>query len=291
MKRIGAERPDRADAAALRYLQERHVLSVPFDNLAFHLNESVPHSVEAVEKIVYRRRGGSCFENNTAFALLLQELGFHVALVYGRNYRDQMLCEQIGHVALWVQEQTSPLSEPAAGRQALCWKSQEAWLVDVGHGSNSRTPLRFDLRTPQADAHGSYLLSDAPEGDIDVLVNDSPIYRLEIRPRDAEFGIPSVWWHRTAPESPFATRLMCVLPRERGRATLFGNLLILQEDGRTTKKRLNTESDLREAYLSCFGMEFDRLPSLQISPGVEAKQVTQPIEVRVSRDRFGFPND
>ena len=52
----------RADAAALRYLQERHVLSVPFENLAFHLNEPVPRSVEAIRKIVYGGRGGCCFE-------------------------------------------------------------------------------------------------------------------------------------------------------------------------------------------------------------------------------------
>jgi N-hydroxyarylamine O-acetyltransferase len=277
LQRIDAKKPGLADAAALRYLQERHVLSVPFDNLAFHLSEPVPHSMEAVEKIVHKRRGGSCFENNTAFALLLQALGFHVALIYGKNYRDQVLSKHIDHVALWVQDQASPLPEPSPGQRALCWESQEAWLVDVGHGSNSRTPLRFDLRTPQVDAHGNYLLSDAPEGDIDVSVNDSPLYRLEIRPRDIEYGIPSLWWHRTAPESPFATRLMCVLPRERGRVTLFGNLLILQEDGHTTKKRLHTEAELREAYQSWFGIKLDRLPSLQISSGVGAKQITQPV--------------
>ncbi|MFM0068915.1 arylamine N-acetyltransferase family protein [Paraburkholderia aspalathi] len=262
LQRIGAERPKLADAEALRYLQERHVLSVPFENLAFHLGEPVPHSVEAIKKVVYGHRGGSCFELNSAFALLLRAFGFQVNFLLGRIYRGKILSKQLGHLALWVETGGMPVSGDAPGAAVEAEENRQAWLVDVGQGNNSRTPLRFDLRTPQADAHGEYLLSDASEGDIDVSRDGAPLYRLELRPRDLDFCAPLVWWYRTAPESPFATRLMCVLPTEKGRVSLAGDLLMREENDRQIKERLASDEDLRKAYKTWFGIVLDRLPPL-----------------------------
>jgi len=41
LARIGAARPARADATALRELQVRHLLAVPFENLSIHLGERI----------------------------------------------------------------------------------------------------------------------------------------------------------------------------------------------------------------------------------------------------------
>ncbi|MEU6227074.1 arylamine N-acetyltransferase [Streptomyces sp. NPDC047042] len=258
LRRIGAERPERADAAALRYLQERHVLSVPFENLAFHLNEPVPQSVEAVRKIVYEGRGGCCFELNTAFALLLQTLGFRVSLLGGHIYRGKEISSPFGHLALRVE-----VDEPRAG-------GGSSWLVDVGQGSHSRWPLDFALRTPQEDPHGAYLLTETPEGDIDVACDGVPLYRMEIRPRDAEFSTPVIWWYRTAPDSPFVRRIMCVQPREDGKVVLTGQLLIRDQNGHQTRERILAEEDLREAYRTWFGIHLERLPELPERPVARA---------------------
>jgi N-hydroxyarylamine O-acetyltransferase len=263
LRRIGAERPEEANAESLRHLQERHGLSVPFETLAFNLGEPVPHSMDAVKKIVDERRGGSCYEVHSAFALLLRALGFQVDFLFSRNYRrNGSLEEYIGHVALRVWAEDAPDTQPASARPT----ASHPWLVDVVHSKHSRSPLRLDLRTPQDDAHGRYVLTDAPDGDVDVLRDDEPVYRLEVRARDLNFAVPFVWWHRTAPESPFATRSFCVLSTETGQVTLAGNKFIVEEKGRRTVAHLTTEEELRETYRTWFGLRLENVSSLLPRP-------------------------
>ncbi|KUO09601.1 arylamine N-acetyltransferase family protein [Streptomyces sp. DSM 15324] len=250
LRRIGARRPEKADAAALRHLQERHVLSIPFENLSFHLNESVPICVEAVHRIVSEQRGGCC-ELNSAFALLLQEFGFRVAFLGGRIYRGNQPSSQTGHFVLRVET-----DEPSGAGP---------WLVDVAQGSHSRWPLRLDLRTPQEDPHGTYLFSDAPEGDIDLALDGVPLYRLETRPRDIAFFFPVLWWYRTAPDSPFANKILCVRPLEDGKVALTttGRVFIRERKGQETiRQRITSEEELREVLRTWFGIRVDRLPEL-----------------------------
>jgi N-hydroxyarylamine O-acetyltransferase len=255
LQRIGAKRPERADAATLRYLQERHVLSVPFENIAFHMGEPVPHSEEAVRKVVVDGRGGSCFELNTAFALLLEAFGFRVALLGGRIYRGKTLSSPFGHLALRVET-----AETAAGPEGP--SGPHSWLVDVGQGSHSRWPLRLDIRTPQVDPHGTYQLEEAPDGDIDLFIDGAPLYRMEMRARTIGFCRPFLWWYQTAPDSPFAQRLVCIQPREDGKVTLAGRLLIREQNGTLVRERITTEDGMREAYRTWFGIQLDQLPKL-----------------------------
>ena len=64
LARIGAARPPRANAATLRELQLRHLLTVPFENLSIHLGEPIVLDPEAlVDKLVQRRRGGSAMSS------------------------------------------------------------------------------------------------------------------------------------------------------------------------------------------------------------------------------------
>ncbi|WP_328584745.1 arylamine N-acetyltransferase family protein [Streptomyces sp. NBC_00370] len=262
LQRIGAKRPERADAAALKYLQERHVLSIPFENISFHLNEPVPHSLEAVEKIIRERRGGCC-ELHSAFALLLRALGFQVTFLAGRVYRGKKPSGHTGHFALLVEIEEG-LRDPGGADTGV-------WLVDVAQGGNSRWPLRFDARSPQDDPHGTYLLSDAPEGDVDVSLNGVPLYRLETRPRELEFFFPVLWWYRTAPDSPFVNRILCVQPREDGRVALTatGRVLIREQNGgETIRQKITGEEELREVLRTWFGIDVDHFPKL---PGATAR--------------------
>lgn len=250
LSRIGADRPQRPDLETLRHLQERHVLSIPFETIAVYTGEPVLHTLDAMRKIVEQQRGGCCVELNSAFGMLLGAFGYGVELLCGRIYRRSLLAKSSSHMALRV---TFPQSE----------QDQESWLVDVGQGSNSRHPLRIDLREPQPDPHGTYLLTAAPDGDIDVSVNDSLLYRLETRGRDVEYWHPFLWWYRTSPRSPFAAAPVSIARTERGKRTLRGNELIEEDDGRRTLRRLDTDEALLKAYREYFGIELDRVPSAQ----------------------------
>ncbi|MEV5749920.1 arylamine N-acetyltransferase [Actinoallomurus sp. NPDC052308] len=182
LSRIGAEPPARPDDEALRDLHLRHLLAVPFENLSIHLGEDIVLDDDAlVAKIVDRRRGGFCFELNGAFGALLSALGYDVTYLDARVFVDGDPSVPYGHLALRV----------------------GPWLVDVGFGSHIHHPLRIDERGDQKDPAGVFRIAETPEGDLDVLRDGRPVYRLETRPRRLRDFVTGCWWHRTSPESHF----------------------------------------------------------------------------------------
>lgn len=129
LARIGARRPATPDADSLRDLHERHLNTVPFENVSIHLGERIGLDEKALfDKIVQRRRGGFCYELNGAFSGLLSALGFNVSLLSVKVFGDEgRLGPPFDHLALRVD-----LDEP--------------WLVDVGFGRHARHP-QLILRT------------------------------------------------------------------------------------------------------------------------------------------------
>ncbi|KAG7317565.1 hypothetical protein KOW79_018600 [Hemibagrus wyckioides] len=66
----------------LRFLHLQHMLSVPFENLTIHTGQRVHLELPLLyDKIVLKRRGGFCFENNGLFSWLLSQLGFKVEIL------------------------------------------------------------------------------------------------------------------------------------------------------------------------------------------------------------------
>ena len=76
LERIGVSSPVEPDAETLADLQERHLYTVPFENLSIHLGEPIVIEEQPLfDKIVTRRRGGFCYEVNGLFSMLLRTLG------------------------------------------------------------------------------------------------------------------------------------------------------------------------------------------------------------------------
>ncbi|MFI0803116.1 N-hydroxyarylamine O-acetyltransferase [Amycolatopsis lurida] len=243
LDRLGLDRPATADVAALRTLQERHLAVVPFENLSIHLGEPIVLGTEALfDKIVLRRRGGFCYELNGLFAALLQELGFDAGLRPAKVFRpDGTLGPPFDHAVVQVE-----LDEP--------------WLADVGFGRFSRFPLRLSATEAQADPEGEFLFLDAPHGDIDVLLDGAPQYRIERRPRDLDEFVPTAFWQSTSPESPFTRGPTCSLPAKHGRVTLARDKLIVTTHGVREETRLSGDQEILDAYRKEFGIELDRVP-------------------------------
>jgi N-hydroxyarylamine O-acetyltransferase len=78
-ERIGYQGPLRADLETLRALQRAHVTSVPFENLDIQMGGRIRLDLAHLQdKIVTRRRGGYCFEQNSLFMQVLRQIGFDV---------------------------------------------------------------------------------------------------------------------------------------------------------------------------------------------------------------------
>jgi N-hydroxyarylamine O-acetyltransferase len=246
LARIGAPPGDRADAGRLRELQLRHLRTVPFENLSIHLGERIVLDEEALaDKLVRRRRGGFCYELNGAFAALLSALGYQVTLFAARVFGADGPGPPFDHLALRVD-------------------APEPWLVDVGFGRFAQRPLRLDVRTDQADPGGAFRVVESGDGDLDVLQDGEPQYRLEPRPRVLADFEPTCWWHQTSPRSHFTQSTVCSLLTEAGRVTLSGRSLVHTTATDRQEQVLAGDAEVLAAYREHFGIELDRVPEVRL---------------------------
>ncbi|MBL1080772.1 arylamine N-acetyltransferase [Streptomyces actinomycinicus] len=263
LQRLGVARPQRPTSAALRELHLRHLRTVPFENLSVHLGEEIVlEEKRLLDKVTEARRGGFCYELNGAFATLLTALGYEVELLAGRVYGDEgRLGIPYDHLALRVRT--------ADG---------DTWLADVGFGAHSLYPLAFAERGEQADPSGTFQVlaagpdpagvrgGDAPgAGDLDVMRNGAPQYRLETRPRALGDFAAGAWWHSTSPLSHFTRSLICSrVTEDGGRVTLSGRRLkTTAADGTHEARELETDEEVLTVYRDCFGIELSRVPTVR----------------------------
>ncbi|MGA5555418.1 arylamine N-acetyltransferase family protein [Streptomyces lavendulocolor] len=246
LDRMGASRPSRPDAAALRELHLRHLLTVPFENLSIHLGEEIVLEEKALlDKIVHGRRGGFCYELGGAFAALLRDLGFRVAFLQARTVDGEgRLGIPFDHLALRVE------TDDGAG----------PWLADVGFGDHSHYPLALEERGEQQDPGGVFRVAETSEGDLEVLRNGKVQYRVEVRPRELSDFEAGAWYHRTSPASHFTRSPVCSLLTGDGRVTLSGRKLVTTADGRRTERTLEGDDEILAAYRDLFGIVLDRVP-------------------------------
>jgi N-hydroxyarylamine O-acetyltransferase len=245
LQRIGVARPEAGGAAALRVLHRAHQLAVPFENLSIHLGEPISlDSGDLFGKIVTRRRGGFCYELNGLFALLLEALGMRVQRAAARVYGGGELSPPFDHLALFVQ--------PADG--------SGPWLADVGFGRHSDYPLLLGRRDEQDDPAGRFQLAQADDGDLDVLKDGEPQYRIEPRERSLADFVPTCWWQQTSPQSHFVQGPVCTLLTDGGRITISGRTLIETTGGSRTETELASDEVLLAAYRDRFGIVLDRVP-------------------------------
>ncbi|MEU5362494.1 arylamine N-acetyltransferase [Streptomyces sp. NPDC005925] len=266
LQRLGVARPARATADALRELHLRHLQAVPFENLSVHLGEEIVlEEQRLLDKVVAGRRGGFCYELNGAFGALLTALGFEVTLLAARVRVDE---ERLGipydHLALRVRT--------ADGGE---------WLADVGFGAHSHYPLAFWDRGDQPDPCGTFRIAEAgPDRagvrgdasvtpDLEVSWDDSPEYRLEVRPRVLGDFVAGAWWHSTSPESHFTRSLVCSrVTKDGGRVTLSGRRLTeTAPDGGREERELDADEEVLAVYRERFGIALDRVPVLRATQG------------------------
>ena len=247
LQRIGVTRPAAADTAGLRSLHRAHQTAVPFENLSIHLSEPITlGEKELVDKIVRRHRGGFCYELNGLFALLLEALGAEVRRVAARVYGDGHLGPPFDHLALIV------LGTDGSG----------PWLADVGFGSHSVYPLLLDSRAEQQDPAGVFRLADAENGDVDVMKDGKPQYRIEMRPRLLDDFVPTCWYQQTSPASHFTQGTICSRLTAEGRVSISGRTLLRTSGGARTEEPVADDAALLAAYREHFGIVLSKAPAV-----------------------------
>lgn len=242
--RIGAEAPEDPSLAALRALHERHLFSVPWENLDIYRRVRLSlDEARVVDKIVRQRRGGSCTEVNSAFAWLLRALGYRVTILggdlaigpesYGRPNHHMLLLIDFG-------------------------PELPQYIADVGYGDGFLHPLPLVPDALTLDRRSRYRLVAADEywmvqrAALDSDAFES-LYRFTTVPREtAEFSA-NVEWAETSPDSVWR-KIHCSLATPEGIVRLFGNRLLITAQGQTNETWIKGEPQLRRILRKHFNL-------------------------------------
>ncbi|XP_037339695.2 arylamine N-acetyltransferase, pineal gland isozyme NAT-10-like [Pungitius pungitius] len=145
---------DKLDLATLKLIHTQHVTSVPFENLSIHCGEKNVMDLEATfNKIVRRRRGGWCLENNFLFGWVLREMGYDTTSLGSRVFNN-------------VLNDFAPLDNHFINKVVIDGK---AYITDVSFGLSFQLwePLELVSGMDQPQAPGVFRLMD--QGDVWVL--------------------------------------------------------------------------------------------------------------------------
>ncbi|MBS0446720.1 MAG: arylamine N-acetyltransferase [Proteobacteria bacterium] len=253
LHRIGYAGETAATLATLAALIDRHVRSIPFENLDVLLGRGVRLDLAAVQaKLVGARRGGYCFEHCTLMEAVLRRLGYdvvahtaRVTMVSGRAAAPRT------HMILVV---TLPegryVADPGLGGLA---PRMPLPLVDQGDDPPGR-PAAWLRREPP------YWVMRARRGDAPT---ECWITTLDAdRPIDFEVGN-----HYTAthPASAFRHHLMMRAHVDGGRLTIMNDEMT-RWDGETpgTPRTIADRAELRALVAEMLGVDLPEVATLRV---------------------------
>ncbi|WP_426366632.1 arylamine N-acetyltransferase family protein [Streptomyces sp. E-08] len=233
------------DLRTLTALHRAHVTAVPFENLDVALGRHIPLDLKSLQaKLVERRRGGCCYEQNSLFAAVLERIGFQVAGRGARNRSRGATLPPVTHALLAVTIEG------------------EQWLADVGFGWQGPlepVPLRDGARVEQSgwtfgitvEDEGIHVLrSLRPEGWTDLYA---------FSPQSLYPGDFLIMNHYSS-SHPLSRFLGQVVVQQPGadvrRSLLRERLSAVHVDGTTGERNVGV-AELAEALKTEFGIELD----------------------------------
>lgn len=246
--RIGYRGPRTPTLETLRALVELHPAAIVFEAIDVLLKWGVDLDPAAVDaKLIQRRRGGYCYEQNGLFKRVLATIGFDVEGLIGR--------------VRWMATAGRP-PMPRSHMALRVTLDGVPWLVDVGIGGCVPTaPLRLDSSEPQPTQHeafriipfGAALLVQARLGDV-----WQPMYELFQEPQlDVDYE-PANWFMSTHPTSHFRHELIVARTTNEARYTLLNGRLTIRRPGGQMERRSLDADGIEQALAEVFALPVER---------------------------------
>jgi N-hydroxyarylamine O-acetyltransferase len=172
LARIGYEGAREPSLTSLRAIVAAHSAALPFENIDLLLRRGVRLDIGSVQrKLVRRRRGGYCFEQNTLLAAALRALGFSLVTLVARVVRGlpESAMTRRAHELLQLD-----LPEGPCIADAGCGNLTPTAPLALRPGEEQATPSETFRLMP----HGSELVLLARFGD-----RWDGVYRFPLDPR------------------------------------------------------------------------------------------------------------
>jgi len=278
LDRLGLARAPAPDTAGLAALQAAHRRAIAFENLDIRLGRPIRIDGDsAFDKLVTRRRGGYCFEQNRLFSDMLAALGLPNRPLLARVWMGAApdIVPPRTHVLLLTELDGAP------------------WIADAGFGGSFVPPMPLvdgtGRQTPDGAHHrlrkvgetgdlgGMWLLERAgpsamtdgraaPHGDW------QPQYSFDlspVAPVDLEQGNH---WTSTRPDTRFTAIHVVSIVLPDGFAALSEAELSIHRAGASERRTITDPADYARALRDLFALdlpeaEVARLPLFAAAPG------------------------
>ena len=243
LARIAYTGPREPTLSTLTALHTAHVVAIPFENLDILLGRRIDLDLGALErKLVAGRRGGYCFEQNSLFRAVLEELGFVVTALAARVQIGATAVRPRTHMLLRVDvEGERHLADVGFGGGGLVApvpfvEGRETWIGGLGHR------LRREGET--------WVLEGNTEG------TWGDFYAFTLEPQHPADFVMANHFTSTYPSSPFVNNLTVQRSWPEGWMVLRNRDLTLREGGVTTTETIRAPEHLLEVLENRFGLSF-----------------------------------
>lgn len=244
--RIGYRGPTEPVFETLDGVMRAHVAAIPFENIDVQLRRPVSNELPVIfDKLVTRRRGGWCYEQNGLLGWALQALGFDVMRLAGGVMRAAMGDVVVGnHLALIVQ-------------------LEERWLVDAGFGGSLASPIRF-AEGGRNEAPYDVSLARIDDGwwRFEEILSGNP-FSFDFRDGPAEQALldRQQQFLQTDEASPFVLNLVAQRRVGDTHITLRGRTFSLETADGIDKRLIEDAAELVALFKDRFGLDVPEIES------------------------------
>lgn len=249
IKRIGFTEKVEPSLYVLGRFQFLQSSSMPFENLNPLLDIPIHIDLPSLmNKMIYSRRGGYCYEQNSLLLAALRYVGFEVTPITGRVWGPHGIATRT-HMVLLVHI------------------DGQHYTVDTGYGGlQPPGALRLEANTLQETTHETYrFLYEAPSYALQALVGEEwrSLYTFDLQWQgDIDFKVGN-WYTSTHPDSSFKRDIKMAIVTANGRYTLQDNRFTTYVNGETPiVEYLKTVDEIKEVLQNQFKLNLVNLPGL-----------------------------
>lgn len=252
LTRLGHTGGMKRDLDTLRALHREHVAAIPFENLEMMLGRAVPLDLLALQdKLLHRRRGGYCYEQNLLFAAALERIGFDVTGLAARVRAGASSTRAVTHMILKVEV------------------DGEAWHCDVGFGAEGLLepiPLRGGAEMQQGEWRYGIRQEDDGVFALRTGFGDgwSDLYAYTLERRLPVDYVVLNHYTSTHPKSSFIRRPVVQKGGPEVRRKLVGDLFTVVHPDGTTHERAVPVGELVDVLDREFGIELSPEESAEL---------------------------
>ena len=244
------------DRQFLNDVVARHVATFAFGSVGCRLGDELPLDFESLyERIVVRRRGGYCFEQNGLLFGVLEELGFAPDLYLARVINNQETHPGLTH------------------RISMVEFDGQRYVLDVGFGSQGPSiPVLFS-QTESKDGDRIFRIAERWPGEYHMQVLKEgdffSLYRFELSrygPSDCEVGH---FYSHKHPDAAFVNHLVASLILEDETRSLRDRTYWVITKSGSQEQEVCDTGHLRRLLVDEFGLQVTEEESRRLYEGLE----------------------